>query len=185
MLNTKLTGLGALALVLAMTMTAEAQPPTFTDLGVIGPAGSFTFNTDNSIFDAASTTQGDVDTELGIWDSAGLLLAADDDGSAAPGFWSEITINLADGQYWLGSSEFDTIFGDLWVNTGTGFEAGEIGDMVLNIDGGFASQIEDVSEASFGEAGWWSVTVSSVPEPTSMAVLGIAGLGLLVRRRRS
>ena len=135
-----------------------AQPVTFTDLGVIGDSGTYVFNTDNSVFTAGGT--GNVDTELGLWDDSGVLLASDDDGSALAS-WSEITITLAPGVYFLGNSEFNSVFADVFLNTGTAFEAGEVANLTLNIDGSLAGTISGVSEAFDQETGFFRIELSA------------------------
>lgn len=161
----------AMTVVAFLANVASAQPPSFIDLGNIGNAGLITFDTVGSGFD----------TELGIWDADGFLLDADDDGG--PGLESEITIDLADGTYFLGISEFNSIFEDGFLNTGTGFEAGESGTAILNIDGEFGGSILIGEVAGLDETGYFRVTVG-VPEPASALILiGCAG-SALVRRRR-
>jgi hypothetical protein len=53
------------------------------------------------------------DTELGLWDSNGLLLAENDDAGGT--FQSEIAgLNLAEGTYYFSVSAYDTVFGPLF-----------------------------------------------------------------------
>ena len=165
-----------ITLLLIMVMTcgfAFAQPASFIDLGVIGPSGTYVFNTDNSFNTAPSA--GNTDTELGLWDAAGTLLASDDDGSAL-NFWSEISIALADGEYYLGIGEFNMIFGANFTNTGTGFEPGDVADLTLNIDTVFAGVHIGASDALDQETAFFKVTVSSVVPPPSPITECGAGL---------
>ena len=96
-----------------------------------------------------------VDTEIAIFDSAGTLIAEDDDGGE--GTYSGIfDLALTAGDYTIAVSSFDSTFADgPTVTAGTG-----IGDYSLNV--------------SF-----------SVPEPTSFALLGLGGLAMVIRRRRN
>jgi hypothetical protein len=177
------TSVFALA-VLAMTAsTATAVPTTFDDLGVIGGPGTYIFNTDNSV--RTSPTSSNTDTELGIWDMAGTLLAQDDDGSAL-NLWSEISIALTPGMYYVGISEFSSDFEDNFVNAGIGFEPGELATLVLNIDGSFAGSAVG-SDQLDQETAFFKVTVSSdssVPTPATLALLGLGLAGIGYQRRK-
>ena len=168
----------ALMFVVSSAMTAQAQPPSFVDLGVIGNPGTFIFNTDNSLFADGVTT---IDTELGLFDSDGILLDSDDDGST--GFFSEITFDAPAGEYFLAISEFDSVFADGFQNTGTQFEAGESGTAVLNINGVEAgSQVIGNPDTGNDPTGFFRVEVVAVPEPGSALVLLFGGF-FFVRRR--
>ena len=167
----------AIAALAAAAGTAAAQPVSFLDLGVIGGEGDYTFDTNGSFMTSSGF---DMDTELGLWDDAGTLLASDDDGG--DGLWSLINANLTAGNYWLGGSEFDSIFENGWINTGTQFESGEFGDIDININGGFAgSQVAGNADTGNDSTVFFKVTVT--PAPASMALLGLGGL-VAARRRR-
>lgn len=114
--------------------------------------GNLSFFTDEDLGGFVGST---VDTEIAIFDAAGILLAEDDDGG--PGTYSGIfDLALAAGDYTIAVSSFDSTFADGFsVTPGTG-----IGDYSLNV--------------SF-----------AVPEPTSFALLGLGGLAMVIRRRRS
>ena len=163
---------------------ATATPTDFIDLGTIGEAGEFVFDTVGSMHVDGSSAGLTVDTELGIWTEGGTLLDADDDDG--PGLFSEITIDLTDGIYFLGISEFSTIFADDFINTGTGFETDEVADLVLNINGALGGLFEDASDQLDQETAFFRVTVgeiSAVPLPAGMPLL-LAGLGAFAFARR-
>ena len=104
--------------------------------------------------DPSGFTGADADTELFLVDSTGAVLASNDD---TVGLFSDTGIvNLAAGDYSLIVGAFNTIDnGD-----GTFTAGGGTGDYGLT--------------ASF----------TAVPEPSSLAILGIFGIGLFSRRRR-
>ena len=104
--------------------------------------------------DPSGFTGADADTELFLVDSTGAVLASNDD---TVGLFSDTGIvNLAAGDYSLIVGAFNTIDnGD-----GTFTAGGGTGDYALS--------------ASF----------TAVPEPSSLAILGIFGIGLCSRRRR-
>lgn len=161
---------------------AVAQPASFVDLGTIGAPGTYSFDTAGSF----NITGGfDLDTEIGLWDAAGTLLADDDDGLGFP--FSIVTEDLGAGMYFVGIGEFNSVFEDGFGNSGSSLEDGESGDAVLNINSVFAgSQIFDAVAgadgiAAPGETAFFKVTV--VPTPGAAAVLGLGGL-VAVRRRR-
>lgn len=175
----------------ALAGVANAQPGSFIDLGNIGAAGNFVFTTDGSVQTDDSSLPGvTVDTELAIWDAAGLLLDSDDDGST--GLFSLIDIDLADGEYFLGISEFNSIFADGFLNDGTGFEAGEFGDLVLNLDGlflasgiaGFDPSGDATLETLFFRVVVGDADVVPLPAAFPLFLAGLAGLGV-ARRKKS
>lgn len=180
----------ALLIVAAMAAVATAQPATFTDLGNIGTAGSFTFDTVGSAILPAGTNPGGalVDTELALWDAAGVLLDENDDDPSIPSFQSQIVATLGPGTYFLGIGEFNATFADNFVNTGTGFEAGESANIVLNVLGSLGplsgSAVAGDDGSGFEETAFFQVTVSAIPEPTTGVVIAMGGLIGLSRRRR-
>ncbi len=95
-------------------------PPTAIDLGdVATTADTFSIDSFGS----------DFDTELGLWDSSGTLLANNDDAGGV--LQSEIAgLNLAEGTYYFSISPFNTDFGDLFgastSSTTVGLAAGQV-----------------------------------------------------------
>lgn len=167
----------AIAALAAAAGTVAAQPANFLDLGVIGGEGAYTFDTIGSFM---TSSQSDMDTELGLWDNAGTLIDQDDDGAGFP--FSLINANLTAGVYWLAISEFNSDFANGWVNNGTMFESGEFGDCVVNIDGVFAgSRVAGHPDTGNEPNAFFKVTV--VPAPASMALLGLGGIAAIRRRR--
>lgn len=112
-------------------------------------------------FDTEGTTlSGTNDTELGLYDSAGVLVDLDDDsGTGNLSLLSFADGELAAGQYYLAVGAFNTVFeGDFLASSGST----QTGSLVVN----------GLSPAS------------PVPEPASMAALGVGALALLRRRSR-
>ena len=167
----------AVLAVTAFAAVATAQPASFIDLGNIGPAGTFTFDTFNS-----TTATGSVDTELGLYDAAGNLLDSNDDAGGPTGLQSSITATLPDGQYFLAISEFNTIFNPNFDVQG-GFEAGDNATVTLSVDG---VQIGSANVGENPQVAFFGVTVGNVvPEPATGTVIAICGLVGLTRRRRA
>jgi hypothetical protein len=182
----KSTVLAALMVTLT-TSLADATPISFVDIGNIGREGTFMFDTIGSLHTAEgiSTPIGQaVDTELGLWDAYGNLLDTDDDGFGSA-FASEITADLSAGIYFLGISEFNSIFRDGFVNAGSGFEQGEVADRVLNINGTLGSLFEGASDAFDKETAILRVEVSAVPVPAGLPLLasGFAFFAFMRKRR--
>lgn len=169
----------AFTFLLAAPSAAQAQPASFVDLGIIGTPGTFTFDTVGSTNDTAG---GNLDTEIALFDVSGVLLDTDDDGLGFP--FSVVTQPLASGQFFIAISEFNSIWADGFVNTGSQFEAGELGTAVLNINGVTAGSLAIGEAAGFEEQAFFRVEVSAVPEPGSVSLLALAGLAAFVRRRR-
>lgn len=166
-----------LAALFTIPGTATAIPANFVDLGVIGTPGSYTFDTTGS----TNANGGNTDTELALWDMSGTLLDSDDDGLGFP--YSVITATLSEGMYFLGISEFNSVFTDNFLNTGSAFEPGEVATLVLNIDDGFAGSAVG-SDQLDQETAFFKVTVSSVPSPATVALLGLGLAGIGYRRKQ-
>ena len=140
---------------------AFAQPASFTDLGVIGPPGTYDFSSENSLNTAPSA--GNTDTEIGLWDAAGTLLAANDD-TTLGGYccWSAISENLAAGDYYIGIAEWNSVFANGFLNTGSAWEPGELSDVVLNINGVQAGTYVGASDALDQETVFFKVTIQAI-----------------------
>ena len=164
------------AAVALTAVSAFGQPASFVDLGVIGGEGTYSFDTSGSL----NITGGfDLDTEIGLWAGDGTLLASDDDGLGFP--FSIVTEALTAGEYYIGIGEFDSIFEDGFINSGTSLED-ENALAVLNIDGVFADSQDLIgSNTVDGETAFWRVEV--IPAPGAVALAGLAGVAGLRRRR--
>lgn len=106
------------------------------------------------------------DNEIGLWNAAGVLLAADDDTDYDNGGTvldaAIVDFNVAAGTYIVGVCRFNCGFGANGFITGSGVGANTY---TLNI----------------------SANQGTVPEPTSLALAGLAlaGLGVASRRKRA
>lgn len=116
-----------------------------------------------SISTAGSTNTGgafgDDDTEIGLYDSDGNLVASNDDEDFGAGVLTSLlddsTVGaLADGTYYLAVGNFNTVYGP-------GFDA--------------------TSDST--ASGTSKVTFNFVPAPASAALLGLGGLAAIRRRR--
>ncbi|MCB1280765.1 MAG: hypothetical protein KDB18_04515, partial [Salinibacterium sp.] len=94
------------------TYEPPSEPTVFTDLGIIGNSGSVT------AFDLCGS---DFDTELGIFDASGNLVANNDDFCSLQ---SGLSLGLAAGTYWASVSGFNTTFSNGWQATGSGRASG-------------------------------------------------------------
>lgn len=122
---------------------AGAQPWSIDTFGSTNTGGSF----------------GDDDTEIGLFDSAGNLIASNDDADFGAGILTSLlddtTVGaLADGTYYVAVGSFNTVYGP-----------------------GFAA--DSTSTAT----GTNVVNFSFVPAPASAALLGLGGLAAIRRRR--
>jgi hypothetical protein len=140
------------------------DPPAAMDLGVIGNAG------DRIVLD---TVGSDFDTELGLYDSQGTLLAENDDFG---GTLQSIIVNHntpAD-TYYVALGGFNTEYRPFWdARPGQSF-----GNYVFN----YTATDSMSGFLNFEEIKWFKFQV--VPEPTSL-VMVLVGLGLMLLHRRS
>lgn len=143
------------------------QPPMAQDLGVIG-------NTNTAIFN--DTRGSSFDTELGVYDSLGNLLATNDDIDLAGGnLNSEILLGtLPVGTYYTALGGFETVYGAGWDVTG----GGSNGNFIFNYNGGSVN-----GALAAGEVRWFSFQIAPVPEPSSVFLV-LGGSVLLLARRR-
>ena len=139
---------------------------TVDDLGVGG--NWFTFTAGAGTLSLATT--GDLDTEFVIYDSAGNAVIASDDTSVTDFNASIADFALTGGTYYLSTGQFNLLY-DYNLTTGE-----EIGWDRAGVGRGF----DPAGRASFGLSG----SFTPVPEPASMAALGLGALAL-IRRRRS
>ena len=169
--------------VAMMAAVATAQPASFTDLGDIGPEGMYTFDTVGSELAGApmGTTNGSGDTELGLFNGLGSLIASNDDFT---GLFSQVSADLTAGEYYLAVGEFNTTFSntDPFGATHDGFSVD--GTAQLNINpGGISGSSSFVAGA---DVQWFRANVTSaVPEPATGAVVALCGLAIAIRRRRA
>lgn len=126
-------------------------------------AGAFDINTFTSNYD----------TEIGLYDATGALIANNDD--AASTLQSQLTPSLANGTYYLAVAGFNSSFGSSgWSVSG----GGASGNMNAFING---YQIVGDHTSVGGEVAWYSFTV--VPTPGTLALVGLGGLAAVRRRR--
>jgi len=140
------------------------------------PASVFAGTYNAGLFDINTFTSS-YDTEIGLYSSAGALIANNDDTS--PGLQSQITPTLANGTYYLAVGGYDTTFGAVWSVSGGAAN----GNMNLSINGGGQSGNHTVDNRTTlaGEVAWYRFDV--IPTPGSLGLLGLGGL-VAIRRRR-
>ena len=153
------------ALNIQFEAALPVQPPVAMNLGVIG-------NLLTNIF--VDSRGSNFDTELGVYNSAGILLATNDDIDLGGGdLDSEILLGtLPAGTYYTALGGFNTTYGfGFGVTGGT-----SAGNFVFNYNTGSMAGAITANQVK-----WFSFQV--VPEPSSVALV-VCGLGLLLARRR-
>ena len=120
-----------------------------------------TFEPGTTSFDTTGSDVGD--TELGIYDAAGNLLANNDD---AIGLLSVVTWDLEPGTYFLAAGSYNTIFStDFTVTAPTG-----AGSITVNVRSGAFDADAPIISASKGENGsgavWFKLDVPAPEPPT-------------------
>ncbi|MGF1502307.1 MAG: VPLPA-CTERM sorting domain-containing protein [Paracoccaceae bacterium] len=183
-----LSSIAAVGVLSFIPMAALSAPATFIDLGNIGPAGTFTFDT------LGSTDRGLVfDTVLTLFGETGTIIAENDD--FRRNFTSSITEDLTDGVFFLGVTEFSVAFGQNFsVVGGSLLEPEDSGTLLININSvnvaseAFANDVftstnTDPLFARF-EVG---ASAAAIPLPATGVLLigGLAALGFTGRRRRA
>lgn len=142
------------------------------DIGDFTEGSSFVFDTEGST--------GITDTELGGFGEFGSLLGNDDDGGT--GTLSLFDFDAANGgaplgvgEYYLVLGAFNTLYADGSVTT----TSTATGDYNINLNGA------SVDSGTLAAGGLQTLTFSvvAVPEPASLSLIAIVGLGLCVRRK--
>jgi hypothetical protein len=150
------------------------------DLGVVGEAGDININTVGSAFD----------TELGLWDSSGTLLANNDDINFPANAQSEIVRMFEPGDYLMGVGGFNTGFTDF----GPDFETGGVEVNINGCAAGGSISIElgtvieaDILDLPPGRVAFFQFTIAEGPAPCNPAdlaepfeVLDLADIGVFV-----
>ena len=131
---------------------------TWFTFDVEGGAGGLDWSIDTFGSSNTGGSFGDDDTELALYDSAGNVIATNDDAIPGTNFLSELLSDdvgaLADGTYYIAAGAFNSVFADAFDASST---STAVGTTVLN--------------------------VSFIPAPASLAMLGLGGLAAARRRR--
>ncbi|MED5418240.1 MAG: hypothetical protein VYA27_06025, partial [Verrucomicrobiota bacterium] len=144
--------------------------PVANDLGILGDdTSALTLDTFGSVLG---------DTEMGLYDAAGNLLAENDD-AGADTFQSELVVDgLAEGTYYVAVSAYNTTFGASGFVVSGGGESGEI--VLSYSDGldlaGTATGSLDLADEAGGVA-WFSFDVGPITRPAEVGPLEIRVVG--------
>lgn len=147
-----------------------AVQPTAIDLGVLGGPGNYVIDSFGS----------DYDTELGLYDQAGNLIANNDDAASTLQSLIDVAadtafLGLDPGTYFVALGGFNTAYGATDFDV-TGGNAN--GDYGLSINGNLLAS----GTAGPNEIVWFSFTV--IPAPGTAALFALGGLAGVRRRRR-
>ncbi len=139
---------------------------SLTSLGNFAHGSSFDFDTFAS----------DYDTMLGLYDSTGTLIGFNDDAS---GLQSEINQGvLADGTYYLAAAGF----GNAGFGNGFGLGGNDFGSLNLKLNG---NSVFSGATTSYNAKSFTFTVGNPVPEPASMAAIGLGAIALIRRRRKA
>lgn len=126
---------------------------------LVGGAGALPWSIDTLGSTNTGGSFGDDDTEIGLYDAGGNLIASNDDADFGAGVLTSLLDSnsvgsLADGTYYVAVGNFNTTYGAGFAATSTSTASGT---SVLNLN--------------------------FVPAPSSVALLGLGGLAAIRRRR--
>ncbi len=188
--------------------TLETTPITPVDLGLFQP-GSWDFTTYDLAKSPSGTTFSYTDTEVWLYDANFQTMGAwnNDDwfpASTTHAFHSELHLNLAPGRYYLAVSQFNlanNVVGDALHEAGPNDSVMDFANSLVessstithgspalpvsldfSITDSNGTQIFD-AEKPYAYGAYWA-TFNVVPEPATLAVLGLGVLPLLRRRRK-